>query len=177
MNAHFAQKRWLSLFYAVFGLSRVNDDIIKALRWVLESAGILSRLQYETHSLQTHTELPCRSAVAPTPKLSERRYNLRLVVVPVNIFSFCHRPSNPFCHFRRPTSLLLPSHISSSAVSIPVVPYILHRACPLLSSPLTFSVIPIIPHLHRASIVILPRLFYGSRRIIFHRPVYFVTVF
>ena len=37
---------------AVFGLSRVNDDIIEAQKWVLESAGNLFRLQYETHSLQ-----------------------------------------------------------------------------------------------------------------------------
>ena len=37
---------------AVFGLSRVTDDIIEAQKWVLESAVILFRLQYETHSLQ-----------------------------------------------------------------------------------------------------------------------------
>ena len=34
------QKGWLSPFcYALFGLSRVNDDIIEAPIWVLEPAG------------------------------------------------------------------------------------------------------------------------------------------
>ena len=49
---------------------------------------------------------------------------------------------HPFLHLRCPTSHLLPSHISSAAVSIPAVLHLLHRSCPLLSSPLTFSDIP-----------------------------------
>ena len=33
------KKLALTFCYAVFGLSRVNDDIIEAPRWVLEPAG------------------------------------------------------------------------------------------------------------------------------------------
>ena len=76
---------------------------------------------------------------------------------PVDIFPFRHRPSNPFLHIRRPTSLLLPSCISSAAVSIYVVPHIIRRASLPLSLPLTLSSIPIILNLHRVSIFILPR--------------------
>ena len=46
----------------------------------------LFRLQYETHSLQMHPKSSCRSVVALTPKSSERRYALRLVVVPCQYF-------------------------------------------------------------------------------------------
>ena len=72
---------------------------------------------------------------------------------------------------------MLPPRISSATVSIPVVPHLLHHDFLPLSSPLTFSAISIIPHLHRASIVVLPRLCCGSQHIIFHRPVYFTAVF
>ena len=76
---------------------------------------ILFRLQYEIHSLQIHPKLPCRSVVAPTPKLSERRYALRLVVVPCQYF-----PSPPpFFQTISPYPL---SHISSISV-----PHIIRR--------------------------------------------------
>ena len=95
---------------------------------------------------------------------------------PVNIFPERHRPSDPFLHLRYPTSCMLPSHISSVAVSIPVFPYLRHPSCPPLSSPLTLSAIPIILRLHRASIFILLRLCCGPYRVIFHRSVYFAAV-
>ena len=83
---------------------------------------ILSRLQYETHSLQTYPKSPCRFVVYPTPKLLERGYALRLVVVPCRYF-----PSpSPFSQPISPSPL---SHIFSVAV-----PHILrrriHTCCP-----------------------------------------------
>ena len=83
MTAVVAQKSWISLFvmrYLAFPgwmmtSSKRQDDY-------LNQRVILFRLQYETHSLQMHPKLPCRSVVAPTPKLSEQRYALRLIVVP-----------------------------------------------------------------------------------------------
>ena len=66
--------------------------------------------------------------------------------------------------------------ISYTTSSIPVVPHLRHHARPPLSSPLTLSAVPIILHLHRASIVILPRLCCGPYCIIFHRSVYFPVV-
>ena len=95
---------------------------------------------------------------------------------PVNIFPVCCRSSNSFHHLRRPTYLLLPSRISSTEVSIPVVPHLRYLDSPPMSSPLTLSAIPIILHLHHTYIVILPRLCCGPHRIIFHRPVYFAAV-
>ena len=83
---------------------------------------ILFRLQYETHSLQMNTEYLCRFIVAPTPKLLERRYDLRLVVVPCQYFPI----SSPFL---QPISPSPSSHISSVAV-----PHLLlhriHLYCP-----------------------------------------------
>ena len=95
---------------------------------------------------------------------------------PVDICPFRCRPSNPFRHNRRSTSLMLPYRISSTAVSIPVVLHLRYRDRPPLSSPPTLSAIPIIPHLHRASIVILLHLCCSPHRIIFHRSVYFDAV-
>ena len=178
---------------------------------------ILFGLKYETHSLQAHPKLPCRSVVAPTPNLLEWQYDLRLdscslsmfsqsvavlttffafsvvphlfccrpaspttpylsllsrisatVLIrwcltrwscmpsplsqmnntpsgwqsfPVDICPLCRRPYNPFRHVRSHTSHLLPFHISSATVSIPVVVHLLHHARPPLSSPLTLSAI------------------------------------
>ena len=65
-----------------------------------------------------------------------------LQLLPVGIFPVPCRPYNPFRHLRRPIPHLFPSHISSVAVSIPVVLHLLHRARPPLSSPLTLSAIP-----------------------------------
>ena len=95
---------------------------------------------------------------------------------PVDICPFRCRSSNLFRHLRRHTSLLLPPRICSASVYIHFVPHLRHHYCPPTSSPLTLSSIPIILHLHCASIVILPRLCCISCRIIFHHPVYFATV-
>ena len=95
---------------------------------------------------------------------------------PVNICQVCCRSSNTFSHLRRPTSVLLTSRISSAAISTPVVPHLHPCAHPTLSSLLKLYSIPIISHLHRISILILPHLCCGSHRIIFHRTVYFAIV-
>ena len=123
------KKLVLTFYYAVFGLSRVNDDIIEAPIWVLESAGNLFRLQYEIHRLQMHPKLLCRSVVAPTPNLTEQQYALWMIVVPCQYFT---SPSPSF----QPISPSLSSHISSVAV-----PHLLccciHICCP--ASPPTCS--------------------------------------
>ena len=62
-----------------------------------------------------YTELLCRSIVAPMPKLSERRYALRLVVAP------CHDFPSPSPSVET-ISPYLSSHISSVAV-----PHLLRR--------------------------------------------------
>ena len=111
-----AQKSWLSHFamrYLTFRgwmttLSKRQDGY-------LNQRVILFRLQYETHSLQMNTELPCMYVAAPTPNLSDQRYPLSLVVVPGWYFPI---PSP----FFQP---ILPSpsyHISSVAI-----PHLLHR--------------------------------------------------
>ena len=89
--------------------------------------------------------------------------------------SFAVLPTK-FCHLHHPTSVLLPSCISSAILSIPIVPHLRHRARPPLYSPLTLPAISIIPHIHRASVVVLPCLCCGPHPIIFHRPVYFAAV-
>ena len=70
-------------------------------------------------------------------------------------------------HLRCPTSHLLPSHISSVAVSIPVVLNAFHRAHPPLSSPLTLSFSPT----SRVSVAVLITL---SSIIPFTSPLFFV---
>ena len=70
---------------------------------------ILFRLQYDIHSLQMHPKFPCRSVFNPTPKLSERRYAFRLVVVP------CRYLPSPLTSFQT-ISPSPSSHISSFAV-------------------------------------------------------------
>ena len=74
---------------------------------------------------------------------------------PVNIFPVRYHHYNPFRYLRLPTSQLLPSHISSAAVSIPVVLHLLHHARPPLSSSLTLSTIPT----SRVSVAVLIVLF------------------
>ena len=120
-----------------------------------------------------HPESPCKSVVAPTPKLLERQYDLWLIVVP---YWYLPSPSPSF----QPISPYLLSHIPFVSVphilcviSIPDVPHIRHCARLPPSSPLTLSVLPIILHLQCASVVILPRLCFVPHHIIFHRPVYF----
>ena len=91
---------------------------------------ILFRLKYETHSLQMHPKLSCSSVVAPTPKLLEGRYALRLVVVPCRYF-----PS--LSPLFQPISSSLSSHISSVAVPHLLRRFI-HTCCPA-SPPLCLS--------------------------------------
>ena len=95
---------------------------------------------------------------------------------PVVIFPVRRHPSYPFFHLRHPTSLMLLSRVFSVAVSIPVVLHLCHCDCLPLSSPLTLYDIPVIPHLHRASIVVLLRLCCGHHCIIFHYSVHFAAV-
>ena len=106
---------------------------------------IIFGLKYDTHSLPMHPESPCRSAITLIPKLLVQRYALRLVFVPCWYFT-CPLP---FLQPILPTPL---SHISSVAVPhirfwciIPVVLDLCHHSHPLLSSPLIFYSIPIIP--------------------------------
>ena len=61
-----------------------------------------------------------------------------------NICPVRHRSFNIFNHIHLPTSLLLPSHISSAFISIYVVPFLHHHARLMLSSPLTLYAISII---------------------------------
>ena len=123
---------------------------------------ILFRLQYETHILQINPKSPCRSA--PLLKVPDREYALRLVVIPCQYFPI---PSPSF----QPTSPSALSHISSVAV-----PHLQQHDRLPLSSPLTFSVIPIRPHLHRTFVVILLSICCGPYCIIFLCPVYFATI-
>ena len=96
------------------------------------------RLLYETHSLQMHPKLPCRYAVTLTSKLSERRYTLRLLVVP-------YRYLLSLLPFFQPISPSTSSHISSVAV-----PHLLRRrinpCCPA-SPPPRFSAAVFTPDL------------------------------
>ena len=88
---------------------------------------ILFRLQYETHRLQMHPNLPCRSVITLTLKSLEWRYASRLVVVPCRFF-----PS--LSPFFQPISPSLSSHISYVAV-----PHLLRRrintCCPAYTPP------------------------------------------
>ena len=114
---------------------------------------ILFRLQYDTHSLEMHPESPCRSVVTPTPKLSEQRYALRLVVVP------CRHFTSPLSFFQ-PISPSPSSHISSVAV-----PHLFHRrihpCCPasppLCSSAAGFAA-DIVCHPHYPGATIRPQV-------------------
>ena len=114
---------------------------------------ILFILQYEIHSLQRHPEMPCRSVAALTPKLSEQRYALRLVVFP------CRYLPSPFPFFQP----ILPSplsHISSVAV-----PHLLHRRinpyCPTSLPPFSPNAIftaYLVCHPHHPRAIIRPQV-------------------
>ena len=81
----------------------------------------------------------------------------------VDICPVCHHSSNPFRHLRRPTYLLLSSHISSSDVSIPVVLYLHHHNRPQISSTPTLSAIPITTERQYAlRLVVVPCLYFPS---------------
>ena len=126
---------------------------------------ILFRLQYETHSLQMHPKSLCRSVVAPTSKLPEQRYALRLVVVP------CWYFPSPL-QFFQPISPSPSSHISSVSV-----PHLLHRrihpCCPV-SPPLCLSAAVFTADL--VCHTYLPRLCCVPYHIIFHLYVYFAAI-
>ena len=92
------------------------------------------------------------------------------------IRSLCHNVSTPIvlpvprllrCCIHLPVSLFPLSPLSCISTAA-----IVRR----LSPPTTLSAIPIILHLYRASIFILPCLCCGPHRIIFHLPAYFVAV-
>ena len=103
------QKNWLSNFVMRYlAFTGWMMTLLKRQYGYLNQQVILFRFQYETHSLQMHPESPCRSVVAPTPKLSNRRYTLRLVVVTCRYF-----PSPSPCF--QPISKYLSSRISSAA--------------------------------------------------------------
>ena len=82
-----------------------------------------------------HPKLPCRSVVAPTPKLSERQYALRLVVIP------CRYLSSPSPSFQHITPSLL-SHISSVSL-LHLLCHRIHPCCisspPMCSSTAVFT--------------------------------------
>ena len=117
---------------------------------------ILFRFQYETHSLQMHPELPCRSVATLTPKLLDERYALRLVVVPCQYF-----PSTfPFFQPISPSSL---SNIFSVAV-----PHLLrrhiHPCCPASPPPCLSAALftsDLFCHTHYPGATIRPQV--GSR--------------
>ena len=93
----------------------------------LNQREILFRLQYETHSLQMHPELPCSSVVAPAPKLSEWKYALRLVVIPCQYLT-------SLLQFLQPISPSPSSHISSVAV-LHLLHRRIHTCCPAYPPP------------------------------------------
>ena len=122
----------------------------------LKQQVILFRLKYKTHSLQMHPESPCRSVVAPTPKLSERRYALRLVVAP------CRYLPSPLPFFQSISPSLL-SHISSFSVlhllHRPIYPY-----CPTSTTPCSSASVftaDLVFHPHYTGATIRPQV--GSR--------------
>ena len=107
--------RYLAFPGWMMTLSKREDEYLNP--WV-----ILFRLQHEIHSLQMHPKSPCRSVVATTPKLSERRYALRLVVFSCQYFP---SPSPSF----QPILPSLSYHISSVAVPRILLRRI-HICCP-----------------------------------------------
>ena len=113
----------------------------------------LFRLQYETHGLQMHSKLPCRSVVAPTPKLLEIQYALRLVAFPCQYF-----PS-PYPLFQ-PISPSPSSHISSISV-LHLLHLRIHPCCtasPLLCSYTTIFTADIVCHSNYPEATIRPQV-------------------
>ena len=130
--------------------------LLKRQYGYLNQRVILLILQYETHSIQMHPKSPCRSVVAPTPKLSERQYALRLVVVPCRYFPSplpLFQPISP--------SLLYPI----SSVAIPhFLHHRIHTCCPASPPPCSSATIftaDIVCHPHYTGVTIHPQV--GSR--------------
>ena len=148
---------WLSPFFMQYlAFPQWMMTLLKHQDGYLKQQGILFILQYETHSLQMHTKLSCRSAVALTPKLSEWWYALRLLVV-----SYQYLPSpSPFFQPIYPSPS---SHISSVAV-----PHILHccihPCCPVSPPPWSSAAVfttDLVCHSHYPVATICPQV--GSR--------------
>ena len=124
---------------------------------------ILFRLQYKTHSLQMYPESLWKSVVAPTPNLSERKYALRLVVVPSQYFS------SPFPFFQ-PILPSLSSHISYIAVQF-LLCWRINPFCPtsppLCSSAAVFAA-ELVCHPHCPGATIRPQVVSHSLLIFAH---------
>ena len=93
---------------------------------------------------------------------------------PVDIFPVCRRPYNPFRHLRRLTYNLLPSHLSCTTVSIPVVLNTLYHARPPLSLPPTLSAIPTPPVCTTLLANICSTLLFSLSALIFSLHFYFL---
>ena len=132
MTALFAPTIWLSAYvmrYLAFPgwimtLSKCQDGY-------LNQRVIWFRLQYETHSPQMHPKSPCRSVVVPTPNLLERRYALRLVVVPCRYLPI-------LLPFFQPISPYPSSHISSIAI-LHLLLLRIHTCCPTSLPPWSYA--------------------------------------
>ena len=103
-----------------------------------------------------HPKSSCRSVVAPMPNLSERRYVIRLVVVP------CQYLPSPFPFFQ-PISPSLSSHISS--VAVPHILHVrIHPCCPAYPPPCSSAAVfaaDLVCHTHVPGATIRPQV--GSR--------------
>ena len=100
---------------------------------------------------------PCFYASIFTADLVCHPHYLRATIRP----QFGSRPLSIFPSPLQSFQAISPSpssHISSAAISIPVVPHLCHHAHPPLSSPLTLYAIPIVLHLHRDSQLLSSRL-------------------
>ena len=144
MTIVFTPKCWLSPFIMRYlAFPGWVTTLSKRQNGYLNHQVILFRLQYETHSLQMHPKSPCRYVVSPTPKLSERQYALRLVVVPCWYFTSPSLSFQPI--FPAPSSLI-------SSVAVPhILRRRIHTCCPasppLCSSAAIFAA-DLVYHLH-----------------------------
>ena len=100
-----------------------------------------------------HPESPCRSVVAPTPKLLERQYALRLVVIT------CRYLPSPSPFFQ-PISPSPSSHISSVAV-LHLLRRRIHPCCPSYPTPCSstaFFTADLVCHPHYPGAMICPQV-------------------
>ena len=99
MTTVLVPKSWISSFvmrYLAFSGWMMTS--LKRQDGYLNQRVILSRLKYETHSIQMHSKSPCRSVVAPALKLLERRY------APSPLSSASVFTADLFCHPYYPES-------------------------------------------------------------------------